>query len=96
MRESIDPSFHAGTAPREAARPLIESMSSRLAIPRRVALQQSLPPFPQPPSACLKTEALATIRQRMVTCPLHNCLKLGVQSMGLSTRRRGDLCFRKR
>jgi hypothetical protein len=59
-------------------------MSSRLAIPWRVALQQSPPPFHRPHSACSKTEALATIRQRMVTCPFHNCLNLGVRSTRLS------------
>src|SRR5438046_1020775 len=59
-------------------------MSSRLAIPWRVALQQSPPPFRQPHLACRKTEALATIRQRMVTCPFRNCLTLGVQSTTLS------------
>src|ERR1700689_2109240 len=60
-------------------------MSSRLAIPWRVALQQSPPPFRQPESVCSTTEALATIRQRMVTCPFRNCLRLGVQSTEVST-----------
>src|SRR5580693_9068235 len=59
-------------------------MSSQLAIPGRVALQQSPPPFRQPSSECLTMATLATIRQRTATRPLLNCLRVGVHSSGLS------------
>ena len=45
------------------------AMSFQLAIPWRVALQQSPPPLHQPPPVCAGGSALAINRQRMVTCP---------------------------
>ena len=45
------------------------AMSFQLAIPWRVALQQSPPPLHQPPSVCAGASALAIDCQRMVTCP---------------------------
>ena len=96
MRESIVPIQKRSRPYPSRPRTLIVAMSSRPAIPRRVALQQSPPPFHQPCSACFKTEALATIRQRMVTCPFRYCLNLGVQSIRLSLSTLSTRPFRPR
>jgi hypothetical protein len=63
-----------------AARALIVPMSSRLAIPRRVAHQQSPPALRQPARLSNRIETLATIFRPTATCPLPVCLTTGVQS----------------
>ena len=58
----------------------IVSMSFQLAIPWRVALQQSPPPLHQSLPASAKLERWAMLLQRMVIVPYIHCLSRGVQS----------------
>ena len=73
MRKSIDPMSSNPCKNRGAAlrplRGLIVSMSFRLAIPWRVALQQSLPPLRQRRPVCDIFLGLTMTCQQMVTCP---------------------------
>jgi len=58
----------------------IVSMSFRLAIPWRVALQQSPPPLHQSLPASATMERPAMLQQRMVIVPYIRCLSRGVHS----------------
>jgi len=71
MRKSIHPmgAWNNWTKP-----PLIVWMSFRLAIPWRVALQQSSPPLRQPGLLCYDHLRSSIEFQRTVTCPLFRCL----------------------
>src|SRR4051812_18302532 len=56
------------------------AMSFQLAIPWRVALQQSPLPLHQPVSVCAGTLPLTRNLQPTATCPLFPCLTHGVHS----------------
>ena len=60
--------------------PLIVWMSFQPGIPRRVALQQSPPPLPQPHSDYDGPVSSPIALQRMVACPWFPCLRGGVHS----------------
>jgi len=65
---------------RRTTPPLIATMSLRLAIPRRVALQQCPPPLHQPAPSCYGLFSVPRFLQRMVNCPYFHCLNPRVQS----------------
>ena len=73
--------LHLGSrgAVRGPLRGLIVSMSFRLAIPWRVALQQSPPPLRQPRQVCDMLLWRTTVCQPTVTCPSFLCLTEGAQ-----------------
>src|SRR2546427_6203642 len=65
---------------------LIVSMSFRLAIPWKVALQQSRPPLRQPGPVSERKVLLAMICQRMATSVTTTCLRHRVQCRSLLAR----------
>jgi hypothetical protein len=71
----------------------IVSMSFQLAIPWRVALQQSPPPLHQSLPASTTMQRLAMLKQRIVIVPYMRCLSRGVQSMEPFDAKRGRSPF---
>src|SRR5256885_15749448 len=80
MRRTIDPMVHMQRG--EASRPSLlrpsVSMSLRLVIPWRVALQQSSPPLHQPATILNQEQWFEKEIYSMASVPIENCLNRGV------------------